>query len=62
MIDSAIRLLVEPAHLSDIDLVAPLFDSYRQFYGAPPDLAAARDVREARRARGESVVKMAKIE
>jgi ribosomal protein S18 acetylase RimI-like enzyme len=62
MIDSAIRLLVEPAHLSDIDLVAPLFDSYRQFYGAPPDLPAARDFLEARLARGESVVLMAILE
>jgi hypothetical protein len=39
---SAPCLVVEPAHISDVELVAPLFDAYRQFYGAAPDLPAAR--------------------
>lgn len=56
------RLLVEPAHFSDIDLVAPLFDSYRQFYGAASDVRAARDFLAARLSRGESVVLMAILE
>lgn len=56
---SAIRLLVEPAHLSDVELIAPLFDAYREFYGAASDIAAARDFLVARLSCGESVVLMA---
>jgi GNAT superfamily N-acetyltransferase len=56
---SAIRLLVEPAHLADVELIAPLFDAYRRFYGAASDLAAARDFLVARLSCGESVILMA---
>lgn len=59
---SAPRLLVEPAHFSDIDLVVPLFDAYRQFYGAAPDPTAVRAFLAARLSRGESVVLMAILE
>ena len=38
------------------DLVAPLFDAYRQFYGKPPDLEGARRFLAERLERGESVV------
>ena len=62
MPNSAVRLLVEPAPFSDADLIAPLFDAYRQFYGAAPDLPAARDFLAARLASGESVVLVAILE
>src|SRR5262249_892412 len=39
-----------------LDLVAPLFDAYRQFYGCSPDLPAARAFLAERLERGESVV------
>jgi len=31
------------ASIADLDLLTPLFDAYRQFYGKPADLALARD-------------------
>jgi GNAT superfamily N-acetyltransferase len=62
MRSAARRLLVEPAHVSDVELVAPLFDAYRQFYGAEPDIPAACDFLTQRLARGESVVLLAILE
>jgi GNAT superfamily N-acetyltransferase len=50
---------VEPAHLADVELIAPLFDAYRRFYGAASDLTAARDFLVARLSCGESVILMA---
>ena len=47
---------VKRAVPGDLDAVAPLFDAYRQFYGQPPDLAAARAFLAERLARGESVI------
>lgn len=52
---------VRRATTADIDLVAPLFDAYRVFYGKAPDLAAARAFLAARLAREESVVLLASI-
>jgi ribosomal protein S18 acetylase RimI-like enzyme len=46
-------LRATPAHL---DLVGPLFDAYRQFYGCAPDVEAARTFLRERLERGESVV------
>lgn len=43
----------------DLDVVAPLFDAYRQFYGQPSDLARARDFLADRLRSGESVVLLA---
>ncbi len=34
--------IVRQAALADLDEIAPLFDAYRQFYGAPSDMGAAR--------------------
>jgi GNAT superfamily N-acetyltransferase len=45
--------------LADVDLVAPLFDAYRQFYGLPPDPELARRFLAERLARGESIVLLA---
>lgn len=56
------RLLVEPAHVSDVELVAPLFDAYRQFYGAGSDIPAAREFLTQRLSRGESVILLAILE
>jgi ribosomal protein S18 acetylase RimI-like enzyme len=39
-----------------VDLVAPLFDAYRQFYGQTPDLESARQFLFERLQRGESVL------
>ncbi len=47
------------ATLDHLDPVAPLFDSYRTFYGQPPDLAIARSFLKARLERNESVIFLA---
>jgi GNAT superfamily N-acetyltransferase len=39
-----------------VELVAPLFDAYRQFYGQPPDLEGARRFLAERQGRDESVI------
>jgi putative acetyltransferase len=39
-----------------VELVAPLFDAYRQFYGQPPDLDGARRFLTERLKRGDSVI------
>lgn len=44
------------ASLEHLDLLAPLFDAYRQFYRQPADPARARAYLAERLARGESVV------
>lgn len=42
--------------LEQVELVAPLFDAYRQFYGRTPDLDGARRFLAERLRRGESVL------
>jgi len=49
-------ITVRQALLSDLDALAPLFDSYRQFYGRPSDLNAAKEFLLARFNHGESVL------
>ena len=49
-------MFVKRAGLGDLDDVAPLFDGYRQFYGQPSDLAAARAFLAERLRRDESVI------
>jgi len=49
-------ITVRQAVLSDLEALAPLFDSYRQFYGRPSDLPAATDFLLARFNHGESVL------
>ena len=46
----------------DLDAVAPLFDSYRQFYEREPDLALARCYLAERMDRNESVIYVAEDE
>ncbi|MCE9658398.1 MAG: GNAT family N-acetyltransferase [Burkholderiales bacterium] len=47
---------VRQAVLSDLEVLTPLFDGYRQFYGRAPDLRAAESFLRARFSHGESVV------
>ncbi len=47
---------VRHATIFDLDMVAPLFDAYRQFYRKPADLALARKFLLERFQNGESVV------
>ncbi|WKB54538.1 GNAT family N-acetyltransferase [Eleftheria terrae] len=44
---------------ADLPVLAPLFDSYRQFYEQPADLALARRFLAERLDRGESVILLA---
>src|SRR5262252_8860136 len=39
-----------------VELVVPLFDAYRRFYGQPPDPDGARRFLAERLGRGESVI------
>ncbi|WP_379155252.1 GNAT family N-acetyltransferase [Paenibacillus sp. sgz5001063] len=50
---------LEQAGTPDLELIAPLFDDYRVYYGQPTDLEGARRFLEARLANGESVLFMA---
>jgi GNAT superfamily N-acetyltransferase len=47
---------VRQATILDLDLVAPLFDAYRQFYRKPSDLALAREFLLERFRHHESVI------
>ena len=47
---------VRQAVLSDLAALVPLFDAYRQFYGRPSDVGAAREFLLARFDHGESVL------
>ncbi len=50
------------AKLDDVDVIAPLFDAYRQFYAKAPDLALARTFIHDRLEKGESVILLATSE
>lgn len=54
--------MVEHARIADVGRVAPLFDAYRQFYGAEPNLPAACSFLAERLARNESIVLLASLE
>ena len=51
---------VSQAQPADLDALAVLFDAYRQFYGQPSDVAAARDWLRSRLRFGESKVLLAR--
>ena len=55
-------MTIRRATPADVDLVAPLFDAYRQFYACSPDLELARRFLGERLARGESVVFVAVLD
>ena len=50
------NIFVRRAFLADLDLVAPLFDAYRQFYGQPGDLALGQDFLRERLGLDQSVI------
>jgi len=50
---------VREATVDDLDLVAPLFDAYRQFYKQPPDLDLARTFLRERFEHNQSIVFLA---
>lgn len=52
-------MIIRQATVADLDIVAPLYDAYRQFYTQPADLAAARAFIGERMQRGESTVFLA---
>jgi ribosomal protein S18 acetylase RimI-like enzyme len=52
-------VIIRRATIADLDLVAPLYDAYRQFYAQAADLAAARAFIGDRIGRGESTVFLA---
>lgn len=51
--------LVRQAGPADADVIGPLFDAYRQFYGQPPDGTLARRFIAERLERGESTIFLA---
>jgi GNAT superfamily N-acetyltransferase len=53
---SASQLQLVHITLEQVELVAGLFDAYRQFYGQSPDLGGARRFLAERLGRGESVI------
>lgn len=52
-------LQIRRAGVADTPVIAPLFDTYRQFYEQAPDLALATRFIEARLRQGESLVLLA---
>jgi ribosomal protein S18 acetylase RimI-like enzyme len=54
------RFEVVTAAVAEVEQIAPLFDAYRQFYGQPPDLPAARAYLLSRLETGESTVLLAR--
>lgn len=50
---------ITTATLDDLEMIAPLFDAYRVFYGQPSDLEAARAFLRERFLLRESVIYMA---
>ncbi len=52
-------LTVEMAHPANVEIIAPLFDLYRQFYQQPPDPEAAAAFIKERLEQKESVIFMA---
>ncbi len=50
------NITVSQAVLSDLEALSSLFDGYRQFYGRPSDISAAREFLLARFNHGESVL------
>jgi ribosomal protein S18 acetylase RimI-like enzyme len=55
-------LEIRRAGPSDVELIAPLFDAYRGFYGRPSDLALAQRFLTDRLTKGQSVVLYAWLE
>jgi len=50
---------IKKVSIEDLELVAPLFDLYRQFYEQPPDLASSVNFLSQRISNNESVIFLA---
>jgi ribosomal protein S18 acetylase RimI-like enzyme len=50
---------IRPASVLDLEIIVPLFDAYRQFYGQPADSAVAQRFLSERFAHHESVILLA---
>jgi len=50
------NITIRQATVSDLDLLAPMFDAYRQFYGKPHDLALSRQFLYDRFQHNESII------
>jgi len=59
MIRTAGRFQIFRAGKEHVDMIVPLFDAYRQFYGQPSDRGRARTYLSERLGKGESVVFLA---
>src|SRR5688572_28264576 len=59
---NAMSLAIRRATLSDLDLVAPLFDAYRRFYAQAGDMQRARDFLQERLQRDESAILLAELD
>ncbi len=59
MADQGGDVAIVEAGAEDIDLLVPLFDQYRMFYGEPSDLALARQFIGARLEQRDSVIFLA---
>ncbi len=57
--EPGMSITVRQATIHDLDLIAPLFDGYRQFYGQPADIGAAQRFLRERFQHHESVVLLA---
>jgi ribosomal protein S18 acetylase RimI-like enzyme len=55
-------MTIRRATLADLEIVAPLFDSYRQFYGCSANVDLARGFLRERLERNESVVFVAIVD
>ena len=53
------NVAVRQATIFDLDLVAPLFDAYRQFYRKPADLGMARQFLRERLQNSQSIIFLA---
>ncbi|RRQ48266.1 GNAT family N-acetyltransferase [Maribacter algicola] len=49
-------MIVRQAHITDLELIVPLFDQYRVFYGQASDLNRAKVFLEARFQHKESII------
>ena len=54
--DSSAEISVRQAGVEDVEVIAPLFDAYRQFYKCPTDLQRASEYLTSRIGQGESTV------
>ena len=50
------NLIVREASVSDLDLISPLFDKYRQFYKCESNIVRASEYLEARLTKKESII------